>query len=136
MMCGATTYVQRRKANGEQTCGPACSKELLRQRARTSRRNRRLAELAPMREQLSTLPASAFQVLGERDRAIVRRYYGLDDGTFATQDELAQEFGLDQTRIGVIVRKAAARLLPPPHAMDDQAASTPARAGPVLDRAR
>ena len=137
MMCGSTTYVQRRKPNGEQTCGPACSKELLRQRVRASRRNRRLAELAPMREQLSTLPASAFQVLGERDRAIVRRYYGLDDGTFATQDELAQEFGLDQTRIGVIVRKAAARLLPPPpHAMDDQAASTPARAGSVLDRAR
>ena len=76
-------------------------------------------------------------VLGERDHDILRRYYGLDDGTFATQDELAQEFGLDQTRIGVIVRKAVARVLPPPlHAMDDQAASTPARAGSVLDRAR
>ncbi len=56
------------------------------------------------------------------------------------QDEIAQEFGLDQTTVGVIVRNAAAPRLPPPRGLDDQVASTSARddrtVGRVLSRAR
>jgi hypothetical protein len=112
-VCGAITQVPRVKPGREQTCGRQCTNELLRHKIRSARQARRVAELVPLRGRLSGLPEEAFQVFSERDRAIVRRYYGLDEnGTFRTQDELAQAFGLDQTTIGAIVRAAAARLLP------------------------
>ena len=112
-ICGETTQLERPKPGHEQTCGPECAKELLRRKVRASRRTRRFAELAPVRDRLRALPADAFGALGKRDAAIVRRYYGLEeDGTFHTQDELAEEFELNQTTIGTIVRKAAGDLLP------------------------
>jgi hypothetical protein len=67
----------------------------------------------PVRDQLRALPADAFVALGNRDTAIVRRYYGLEeDWKFHTQDELAEEFELNQTTIGTIVGKALGDLLP------------------------
>jgi hypothetical protein len=67
----------------------------------------------PLRDRLRALPADEFVALGNRDTAIVRRYYGLEeDGTFHTQDELAEEIELNQTTIGTIVRKVVGDLLP------------------------
>ena len=133
-ICGSTTHVQRPKPSGEQTCGPACAKELLRRKIRANRHTRRLAELTPVRDRLRTLPADAFEFLRERDRALVRGYYGLgEDGIFHTQDELAQEFGLNQTTIGTIVRDAAARLLPHGHVLDEPAARTPGQDDRTMD---
>ena len=110
---------------GEQTCGPGCAKELLRRKVRANRQTRRLAELTPVRDRLRALPAEAFLVFAERDRAIVRRYYGLaEDGIFHTQDELALQFGVHQTTVGTIVRNAAACLLPRNHVADDPGASS------------
>lgn len=109
-ICGATTHLQRPKASTEHACSPECQSELLRRRAQTTMRQRRLAAIAPIRETLAALPMEAFRVLSQRDRAIVRRYYGLEDGTFPTQQELGQEFGLDQTAVSAIVRTAATRL--------------------------
>ena len=140
-ICGATTHVHRRKPSGEQTCGPECAKELLRRKIRANRHARRLMELMPVRDRLSALPVDAFEVLRERDQAIVRRYYGMEeDGIFYTQDELAHEFGLTQTTIGTIVRNAATRLLPSMRLLGDPAARTPGQDDrpvfPAQDRAR
>jgi hypothetical protein len=67
----------------------------------------------PVRYRLRALPTDAFFALENGDTAIVRRYYGLEeDGTFHTQDEPAEEFELNQTTIGKIVRRAVAELLP------------------------
>jgi hypothetical protein len=141
-VCGAITQVQRVKPGREQTCGRECTNELLRRKIRADRQTRRMAELMPVRERLSRLPAETFLVFGDRDRAIVRRYYGLDqDGTFHTQDELGQAFGIHQTTIGAIVRAAVARLFPQTCAADDAAARTRAQDDGririrILDRTR
>jgi DNA-directed RNA polymerase specialized sigma subunit len=111
-VCGATTHVQRTKPGVRYACSPACSSELRRARTRSSRQTRRLAELMPVRASLRALPDEIFEVLSERDRAIVRGYYGLAaDDVFHTQDELAQQFGINQTSVGAILRKSAQRLL-------------------------
>ena len=44
---------------------------------------------------------------------MLRRYYGLQDGTHGAQDEFADEFGRGHTTVGIIVANGAARLLPP-----------------------
>jgi hypothetical protein len=98
-LCGAPAYVQRPTRGGTPACGPACAKELRSRRARARRRARQAALLAPVRDLLRTLPADAFGQLGERDRAIVRRYYGLEDGIFHTQYELAEEYGSIRPRL-------------------------------------
>jgi hypothetical protein len=61
------------------------------------RRARQAALLAPVRDLLRTLSADAFGQLGERDRAIVPRYYGLEDGIFHYQYELAEEHRVNQS---------------------------------------
>jgi DNA-binding CsgD family transcriptional regulator len=111
-VCGAPAYVQRPTRGGTPACGPACAKELRSRRARARRRARQAALLAPVRDLLRTLSADAFGQLGERDRAIVRRYYGLEDGIFHTQYELAEEHGVNETTVGAIVRGAAAVACP------------------------
>jgi hypothetical protein len=62
---------------------------------------------------LKALPADVFNGLVERDRELVRLYYGLQDGSPRRQNELAERYGVSPARVGELIRLAVARLLGP-----------------------
>ena len=73
--------------------------------------SRHAAAAEGLRRRFERLPAAVLEGLPERDRAIVRAFCGLD-GTAPTPPEvLAEQFGVTQSSIHRIVRRASNRLL-------------------------
>lgn len=62
-----------------------------------------------MRDQLDAVLGS----LDERERAVIRMRYGLDDGRSHTLDEIGREFGLSRERIRQIERETMSKLRHP-----------------------
>jgi DNA-directed RNA polymerase specialized sigma24 family protein len=62
-------------------------------------------------EQLKALPPSAFDTLPERDRAMVRQYYGLAGEDPYTQAEIAARFDLSPWQARQALYRSVARLL-------------------------
>jgi RNA polymerase sigma factor RpoD-like protein len=65
-----------------------------------------------MREQLATV----LNTLDDREQAVVRMRYGLDDGKPRTLDEIGRAFGLSRERIRQIERETMAKLRHPSRA--------------------
>ena len=65
-----------------------------------------------MRDQL----AGVLNTLEQRERAVVRMRYGLDDGNPRTLDDIGREFGLSRERIRQIERETMAKLRHPSRA--------------------
>jgi RNA polymerase sigma factor RpoD-like protein len=65
-----------------------------------------------MRDQLDSVLGS----LDERERAVIRMRYGLDDGRTHTLDQIGREFGLSRERIRQIERETMAKLRHPSRA--------------------
>jgi RNA polymerase sigma factor (sigma-70 family) len=64
------------------------------------------------------LPAylrDALAVLAERDAALVRLRFGLDDGVWRSYDEVASQVGLTRERVRILVRRALAQVRDGPH---------------------
>jgi hypothetical protein len=75
---------------------------------------RQATAVESLRGQLEALPATAFNILSERDQAILRAFCGMDrmEATTTRRTEvLATEFGLTKMSINRIVRRAASRIL-------------------------
>jgi hypothetical protein len=97
------------------TCGDECARALRlgshssEQQRVAARRQGRAAFL-----QLAALDASAFEILGDVDRQLVRLYFGLSGSELpASQAELSQRFALTQWRLSTRIKQAVARLLDP-----------------------
>ncbi|MDQ3700237.1 MAG: hypothetical protein M3442_04865, partial [Chloroflexota bacterium] len=54
---------------------------------------------------------AAFDVLSDRERELIRRYYGLNGQTPETQRALAARFHLTGSRVGRAITRGGARLL-------------------------
>ena len=65
-----------------------------------------------MRSQL----AGVLDSLEQRERAVVRMRYGLDDGNPRTLDDIGKAFGLSRERIRQIERETMAKLRHPSRA--------------------
>jgi hypothetical protein len=107
-ICGSS--ILRKQMQKAHACGPTCMAELRRRAyARWYERERRASE--PRRRALAALPSEAFASLTERDRTIVRLYYGLDGEEPRTQRAVAAELQLDHNAVQYVVCSATARLL-------------------------
>lgn len=105
------------------TCSRECERARRQEVSRSRPRDRdRIREAARRRggqaaayeatlARLRALEPAAFERLPSRDRELVRRYYGLDDGRPRTQRELREHSGLDGRRVYGIVADAVAQLL-------------------------
>jgi hypothetical protein len=107
-------FVPPQMDHPRRTCSEKCARTL---RQHTSPRDSLLS--AARRQgraaaaQLRTLDDSAFDVLSEVDRELVRRYYGLERELPATQAELSQRFGMSHWQVSNHLKLSAARLLDP-----------------------
>lgn len=98
-------------APGQRFCSPGCAgrRSGPEQAAKASAAARRRGR--PHAETLRVLPAGAFDALPPLERAVVRRYYGLDDSSPASQRELAREHAMATQTVARLVTDAVARLL-------------------------
>ena len=69
---------------------------------------------AAARALLSEAIEEALQELNDRERAVVRLRFGLDDGQIRTLEEVGKEFGVTRERIRQIESKTLAKLRHPP----------------------
>ena len=58
-----------------------------------------MRRVRPDEEALRSLPSSAWEAVNERDRAIVRLYYGLDEDGWRSQREVGAQFGLTRAKV-------------------------------------
>jgi RNA polymerase primary sigma factor len=72
------------------------------------------AEMAA-RMMLNTAVEEALQDLNDREKAVVRMRFGLDDGQARTLEEVGREFGVTRERIRQIESKTLAKLRHPQH---------------------
>jgi DNA-directed RNA polymerase sigma subunit (sigma70/sigma32) len=86
---------------------------------------RHAAAVESLRRQLEALPPAVFDILSERDRAILRGFCGLDGTAPSTTGVLAAQFQLTQMTIARIARQASKRLLAHPY--QGRSASTAVR---------
>ena len=68
---------------------------------------------AAARALLSEAIEEALQELNDRERAVVRLRFGLDDGQIRTLEEVGKEFGVTRERIRQIESKTLAKLRHP-----------------------
>jgi len=75
--------------------------------------NAKAPETAAARALLSEAIEEALQELNDRERAVVRLRFGLDDGQIRTLEEVGKEFGVTRERIRQIESKTLAKLRHP-----------------------
>ena len=75
---------------------------------------RRLAEMAA-KMMLNNAVEEALEELNDREQAVVRMRFGLDDGQPRTLEEVGREFGVTRERIRQIESKTLAKLRHPQH---------------------
>jgi RNA polymerase sigma factor (sigma-70 family) len=61
-------------------------------------------------QELNRMDGAFHQLLTERQRFVLTRRYGLDDGEFRTLSEVGKEMGLSRERVRQIEREALTRL--------------------------
>jgi DNA-directed RNA polymerase sigma subunit (sigma70/sigma32) len=112
--CGRQ-FIPPRGDYQRRTCGDECARTLRLgshpsdQQRLVARRQGRAAL-----PQLAALDASAFEILSDVDRELVRLYFGLGGGKLpASQAELSQRFALTRWRLSTRLKQAVARLLDP-----------------------
>jgi RNA polymerase nonessential primary-like sigma factor len=61
-------------------------------------------------QELNRMDGAFYELLTERQRFVLTRRYGLDDGEFRTLSEVGKEMGLSRERVRQIEREALTRL--------------------------
>jgi hypothetical protein len=112
-VCGRPLSAKRRdlRRGVGQLCGEVCRAEA--RRLANLRRWRAGSEYDQVVSRLKAPPAHVFDGLAERDRELVRLYYGRQEGSPRPQAELAERCGVSPARVGELIRLAVARLLGP-----------------------